>query len=432
MTEKKIITRILLAFILVSIGLFLYGSVFKLPAHTRLFFGEEHFLRVLPGFTVRDPKGSNVLTPTEEGLSIKPAVLGKVDLELRFLDVIPLKQLVVAVVPKLHVRPGGQAIGILLSEKGLVVTRTLPVMDVNGRECNPAGDAGIMPGDIIEAVGGHSVQSLAQIAALVNNIGTLGQDIILTVKRGGSRFQTRLTPIPTRPMSGEGYQARYMLGMILEEPTAGVGTLTFYHGQSGSYGALGHLIATHMPGPAHLEDGRIVKARISEVRKGSRGSPGEKKGVFQSEKDTMGTIEKNTKFGVFGRLYTNPPNSPWDFEVPVALASEVRVGPAEILTVLAGDEVEAFDVEILKVTPQNKADDKGMIVRIVDERLLARTGGIIQGMSGSPILQNGSLVGAVTHVFVNDPQRGYGVFAEWMLQEAGLWDGFGFAPGKSA
>lgn len=114
--------------------------------------------------------------------------------------------------------------------------------------------------------------------------------------------------------------------------------------------------------------------------------------------------------------------SQWYQEIPVALAADIKLGAAEILTVLDGEQVESFAVELIKVTPQNRPDDKGIVLKVVDERLLSRTGGIIQGMSGSPIVQNGALIGAVTHVFVNDPERGFGIFAEWMLQEAGLWE----------
>jgi len=259
------------------------------------------------------------------------------------------------------------------------------------------------------------------VAALVDGLGQSRQEIVLTVRREGNRLPVRIRPAVVDSGRRRNSAPRYMLGMVLEEPTAGVGTLTFYHPASGKYGALGHLITTPTSSPAFVDDGRIVRAQISEIRRGMRGSPGEKRGTFRSEHDAIGTIEKNTKFGIFGHLTANVPPSRWDREVPVALAADVRLGPAEILTVVDGEQVESFAVEIIKVNAQSRPDDKGIVLKVTDERLLNRTGGIIQGMSGSPILQNGALVGAVTHVFVNDPQRGYGIFAEWMLHEAGLW-----------
>ncbi|NLJ86560.1 MAG: SpoIVB peptidase [Firmicutes bacterium] len=423
-SNHRSILRALVLLILISSGLFLLTSLLSTPAYVRLFSGQEQLLQVLPLFTIRDINGTDgFLIRNDAGVTVRPQSLGRVDLELRFLDIITLRQMVVEVVPQLYVRPGGQAIGILLSTQGLIVSRTVPVVDVEGREFYPARDGGILPGDIVEEIAGQPVRSVQHIAALIDTMAQMGKEIPITVRRGGNRFTVRLRAVLVRSAPEPGDEGpRYMLGMILEEPTAGVGTLTFLHGSSGKYGALGHLITTPLTSPAPISDGRIVRAQISEIRRGYRGSPGEKKGTFRSEKDAIGTIEKNTKFGVFGRLTGGMPSSRWQKEVPVALATDVRVGPAEILTVLDGEEVESFAVEIMKVNPQNRPDDKGIVLRVIDERLLNRTGGIIQGMSGSPILQNGALVGAVTHVFVNDPERGFGVFAEWMLQEAGLWD----------
>ncbi|NMB11527.1 MAG: SpoIVB peptidase [Firmicutes bacterium] len=420
-------TRIIVAFamlIIISSGLLLLVSFLNTPIHMRLLPGQDQPLQVLPLFTVRDLTGSKeLLIRTDDGITLRPQALGRVDLQLWFMDVIPLRQMVVDVVPQVYVRPGGQAIGVLLSTRGLIVSRTFPLIGVDGREYHPAREAGILPGDIIEEISGQPVRSIQHVSILVDRMGQAQTDIIFSVKRGSERFTVKIRPIPVQPSaSPEETGIRYMLGLVLEEPTAGVGTLTFYHPSSRRYGALGHLIAAQASSPVHVEDGQIVRAQIMEIRRGLRGSPGEKKGTFRSERDAIGSIEKNTKFGIFGRLTADVVASPWDREIPVALAANVRLGPAQILTVLDGEQVESFNVEIVKVTPQSRPDDKGIVVKVTDERLLSRTGGIIQGMSGSPILQDGALVGAVTHVFVNDPERGFGIFAEWMLQEAGLWE----------
>ncbi|HHV93805.1 MAG TPA: SpoIVB peptidase [Firmicutes bacterium] len=410
--------------ILLASGSFVLLFFLKQPLYVRLLAGQEQLLQVLPFFTLRESAGSReILVRTDEGFAIRPQQLGRIDLELRFMDIIPLRQMVVDVVPQIYVRPGGQAVGILLTSRGLIVSRTFPVLGIDGKEYYPARDAGILPGDVIEEIAGQPVRSVQQAAALIDRLGQSGKDINLTIKRQGSRLPLRIRPVAVEGGLGRSAVPRYMLGIVLEEPTAGVGTLTFYHPGSGKYGALGHLVTTPTSSPAHIEDGRIVRAQISEIRRGLRGSPGEKRGTFRSEQDVVGTIDKNTKFGIFGRLTADVVPSAWDREVPVALAANVKAGPAEILTVLDGERVESFAVEIIKVNAQNRPDDKGIILKVTDERLLSRTGGIIQGMSGSPILQDGALVGAVTHVFVNDPQRGYGVFAEWMLHEAGLWSG---------
>lgn len=420
-------TRIIAAvalIVFISSGFFLLAFFLNTPAHIRLLPGQEQLLQVLPLFTVRDLTGSNdLLVRTNDGITLRPQALGRVDLELRFMDVIPLRQMVIDVVPQVYVRPGGQAIGVLLSTHGLLVSRTFPLVGTDGREYHPARDAGILPGDIVEEISGQPVRSIQHIAVLIDRLGQAERAVILTIRRAGERFTVEVQPVPVQVSTDATKpEIRYMVGIVLEEPTAGVGTLTFYHAPSKRYGALGHLITTQPASPVSIADGRIVRAQITEIRRGLRGSPGEKKGTFTGEKDAIGHIDKNTKFGIFGRLTANVVPSVWDRDIPVTLAAEVRLGPAEILTVLEDERVEAFTVEIIKVAPQNRPDDKGIVLRVTDERLLSRTGGIIQGMSGSPILQNGALVGAVTHVFVNDPERGFGIFAEWMLQEAGLWE----------
>lgn len=227
----------------------------------------------------------------------------------------------------------------------------------------------------------------------------------------------RVYPARVRDESG---QVHLRLGVYLEDTAAGVGTLSFYHPASGRYAALGHMVTDSRTGEqAIINNGRIVPALIAGIRRGSKGQPGEKIGLFQERAPSLGIITKNSSIGIFGEL-TNlvASNQP---TLPVAMAHEVELGPAYIRTVIDGDKVEQFDVKIVKVNKQTKPGIKGMVIEITDPRLLEITGGIVQGMSGSPIIQNQKLVGVITHVFVNDPTRGYGVFAEWMVHEAGLF-----------
>ncbi|MDI3281150.1 MAG: SpoIVB peptidase S55 domain-containing protein, partial [Bacillota bacterium] len=170
-----------------------------------------------------------------------------------------------------------------------------------------------------------------------------------------------------------------------------------------------------------LIDGRIVPATVAGIQPGNRGQPGEKVGVFHHQAEVVGRIEKNTPFGIYGRLEKIPPRFPFQMPVPVAMAYEIREGPAEMWTVISGDQIQRFQIRITKVNRKFRADGRGLVLQVTDRQLLQRTGGIVQGMSGSPILQGGKIVGAVTHVFVNDPARGYGILAEWMLEEAGLF-----------
>jgi stage IV sporulation protein B len=210
--------------------------------------------------------------------------------------------------------------------------------------------------------------------------------------------------------------------MYIRDSAAGVGTLTFYDPKHKVYGALGHVITDMDTGkPIRVGDGKVVKSNVTSIQKGESGEPGEKRAIFFQENQVIGNIQKNTPFGIFGKMNSPPGEGLMNREIPVALAEQVTEGPAKILTVVDGQKVEQFDIQIVHVLRQKFPATKGLIIKVIDPRLLEKTGGIVQGMSGSPIIQNGKLVGAVTHVFVNDPTSGYGTFIEWMLQDAGVF-----------
>jgi stage IV sporulation protein B len=197
--------------------------------------------------------------------------------------------------------------------------------------------------------------------------------------------------------------------------------MTFFHPESKKYGALGHVISDmDTKKPIVVEDGEIVRSTVTSIEKGSHGDPGEKLARFSSDKETIGNITRNSPFGIFGELHKGMKNGVMDKAMPILLSHQVKEGPAQILTVVDSDEVQLFDIEIVSTIPQKFPATKGMVIKVTDPKLLEKTGGIVQGMSGSPIIQDGKLVGAVTHVFVNDPTSGYGVHIEWMLNEAGI------------
>jgi len=374
---------------------------------------------VYPGQAVRfstSPLYSLVALPpgsAEAGQSEK-GQLGQYEVELRFLDWLPVRRALVKVVPKMSVVPGGHAVGILMSERGLLVVRTAPVTLADGSKRSPAEAAGLLAGDVIVEAGGIAIEHPEELERLVERFGREGKPLPLIVRRNGQEVGLEVRPVLGRDPSGRG--ARYLIGAYLRDPAAGVGTLTFWDPATGRYGALGHMVSEGGQ-PADLSDGRIVAAQIHGIRPGARGRPGEKVGVFDAGA-ALGTIDKNTPVGIFGELLKVPPTSA--DPVPIALKDEIQVGKAEILTVLDGGRIESFQVDILAVERQSRPGGKGLVIRVSDPRLIERTNGIVQGMSGSPILQNGKLIGAVTHVFINDPLQGYGVLAEWMVYEAGL------------
>ncbi len=304
---------------------------------------------------------------------------------------------------------GGQSLGIILKSEGAIVVGFTPVKQADGSEIYPAKAAGVQLEDILLAINGHRVSSNREVAELVNSLSADGVPLQLSIRRGDAELQVDVQPAYCAD-SGE-----YRLGLYIRDANAGIGTLTFYDPATGHFAALGHKIdeTTGSTGGT----GRVLAADVQYVESSRDGEPGEKVGVFD-DSNLTGTITKNCELGIYGTLDEAPTNGLYTHLLPVAAVDEVKSGPATILTVLAGETVEEYSIEIERVMPQHKAGDKGMVIKITDERLLAAAGGIVQGMSGSPIIQQGKLVGAVTHVFVNDGTGGYGCFAEWMLAEA--------------
>ncbi|OUM99778.1 MAG: SpoIVB peptidase [Firmicutes bacterium ZCTH02-B6] len=394
-------------------------DAFRVPAEVRLLPGQEFALDLGRFLTLVDVSSSGWLVQADTGLPIiRAADAGGAQVQVRFLGVLPLRTVQVMVVPRLAVVPGGQAIGVMVSSRGLVISQTMQLVDVDGVTRFPARDAGLRPGDILVEMAGTPLYTVDQVHALVERFGRRGEPLEVVVARNGVLLTRTIVPVPVEVEEGGERAVRYRLGLRLESPAAGIGTLTFYDPTTMRFAGLGHMITDGSRNPIEVNEGRIVEAIIRGVQQGARGFPGEKIGVFDGQAGDLGTIEKNSRFGIYGHLERLPRWGLYDEPVPVALAHEVRPGPAEMLTVIDGRQVERFAVRIVQVQPHRRADGRGLVVEVTDERLLDRTRGIVQGMSGSPILQDGKLVGAVTHVFVNDPTRGYGILAEWMAYEA--------------
>ncbi|NLN07369.1 MAG: SpoIVB peptidase [Firmicutes bacterium] len=395
----------------------------------RIFEGDVHYVNIaspLPVLVRGDKDGIlqlNGVPVSRDGskldlrlpLQFMAEKMGSVNLEFRLFGIIPLRQLTVNVLPEKKLVPGGHSIGIKLHSEGVLVVGH---HQVHGQDktTSPAKDAGIIVGDVLLAINGHYLQDANQVAQIIREEAANKNKLTFTVKRGEQQFTVEVKPLICR----ETKQPR--IGLYVRDSAAGVGTLTFYDPKTKRYGALGHVITdVDTNQPIEIRDGQIVKANIVSIKAARRGYPGEKTGIFQEGKDLAGTIDKNCLFGIFGTLHSLKPVAGEERKaIPVALISQVKPGPAEILTVVDGTTIERFAIEIQRVYNQSHPSDKGMVIAITDERLLKETGGIVQGMSGSPIIQDGRLAGAITHVFVNDPTRGYAVFAEWMVEAAGI------------
>jgi len=342
---------------------------------------------------------------------------GELQVRLSLFGMVHVRDVLVSVLPQVKVIPGGQSIGVLLHSQGVIVVGHSAVLDESGQEVKPAEEAGIMEGDIILKINDETVQSDSQVRDMVAKSGAAGQPLLIEVKREGELFTKKVKPVFCRET------LQFRLGLLIRDGAAGIGTLTFYEPDSMVYGALGHLITDlGSTQPVELSDGEIVDANVQGIHRGKRGQPGEKIGMFPGDKKVSGTIRKNTKLGIFGCLTKPVDNTSSREAIPVAMAEQIHEGRAEILTVLKDDRIEKFEIEIIKINKLARQDGKALVIKITDQKLLEQTGGIVQGMSGSPIIQDDLLVGAITHVFVNDPTRGYGVPVQWMIEESGLLD----------
>lgn len=398
----------------------------KLPGEYNITLGETHiFNSQFPfSFKVTDSRTSiiqyektkdffNKVFKSE--IELEPLSEGSADLQLRIFGLLPYKNLKVNVVPQLYVMPGGQSIGVRLNTEGVLVVGITEIIDTSGKSRSLAEENGIRIGDTLMEINDIMVINSLHVGDIVKNSN--GEKIKLKFLRDSKEYEVYVNPIKSSE------DEKYRLGLWVRDKTAGVGTMTFYEEDSQKFGALGHAITDADTGSLlSIKDGEIISSRVVSIEQGKRGKPGEIKGVFYNVSEPLGRLEKNTPFGVYGELTREIYNNYYSESIPIAFQHEVKEGSAYILTTTDNNEIEKYEIEITKVNPQSKPSIKSMIIKITDEELLSKTGGIVQGMSGSPIIQNDKLVGAITHVLINDPTRGYGVYIEWMIEQSGIYD----------
>lgn len=343
---------------------------------------------------------------------------GEYLVQFRLFGLIPLRKVSLTVQDPIMVVAGGHSIGVVLRSTGLVITGLSPVETVDGKEVWPARNAGLDAGDVILAVNDKRVVTKEDLAVYVDAAGRTGEWIDLLVEKAdGSAIHRTLMPVKNR-------YGGFNIGLFVKDSLAGVGTLTFYEPGTGLYAALGHVISEgDSRRPVAMKQGQVVRATVTGIQPSRKGQPGEVLGTFVEGRDTIGNILKNGQCGITGILTERLENPIYPEPIPLGLEQNLRIGPAEVLTTLNGINIEKFSIEIQDVFGSSSASSKGFVIKITDPRLLAVTGGIVQGMSGSPIIQDGHLVGAVTHVLVNDPTRGYGTFAEWMARDSHMISG---------
>ena len=326
--------------------------------------------------------------------------------KLMLFDIIPIKDIDINYDTTDYLMPCGTPFGIKLFTQGVMVVKT-DTIKVNSKEYSPASKAGIEVGDVIVKVNGNEILSNAKLVELVTN--SKGKELKLDVIRDEQNITIKLTPIKTSS-NGD-----YKIGLWVRDSSAGIGTVTYYDKESHIFGGLGHGICDVDTGELlPLEKGEIVSTVITDVTKSQKGKAGSLNGYFNNISN-IGELTANTECGVFGNLKSIDYNTN---EIPIASIQEVKKGKAEIISTINENGPKYYDIEIESINYNDINKTKNMTIKIIDDELLNNTGGIVQGMSGCPIIQDGKIIGAVTHVFINEPNTGYGIFAENMIETA--------------
>lgn len=332
--------------------------------------------------------------------------------EIKFLGMIPLKSVEVEKIKDLEVYPGGMPIGVRVNSEGVLIVGYSDIEINNEKEESPGKVSGLEIGDIILKVNGIEMHSSKDLLKAIKQSDKDSAKVDIL------RHGENLTKIVHLKKENN---KEYKIGLWIRDSTAGVGTMTFYDSESKKFGALGHPITdSDTNEPFLIKNGDVIESSIISIRKGEKGSPGELKGIFINENTPTGKINKNTQSGIFGELnienFSNSKIKP----LKIGFRDEVVPGKAKIITTIDENGPQEYEIEIEKLLNQTCASSKSMVIKITDPKLLEKTGGIVQGMSGSPIIQNNKIVGAVTHVLINKPDTGYGIYIEWMLQDAGI------------
>ena len=324
---------------------------------------------------------------------------------VKLFDSLNVSNLTINVIPKTTVIPLGNTIGLKLYTEGVLV---VGMSEIEGEK--PYEDTGIKEGDRIIKIDKEKISNTEDLVQTVNS--SQGKEVQITYIKEDTNEEKVTNILPAKTKDNE-----YKLGLWVRDAAAGVGTLTFYEPDSKMFAALGHGITDIDTGSlVTIANGELVCSNIVSITKGEKGNPGEIRGSIEGEAK-LGDISKNTSFGIFGKISNKTRLEINQNEIEVLARNEIKQGKAQIICELEEGKKKTYEIEIQKIYTANNKDNKSMIIKVTDRELLEKTGGIIQGMSGSPIIQNGKFVGAVTHVLVNDPTTGYAVFADMMLKQ---------------
>lgn len=413
---KNMLIAILISFLLIL--LIYVSNITSIPNNIILFKGENLSLKILPGIQISTDEYTNhnlgeinnykaIQTSTT---SENQDYTGKVNLSVKLLGKVDLKDITVNVIENTKVVPLGNIVGVKLYTNGVLVVGMSEISGVDNKEHKPYENTGIKEGDMIVEVNEKTVTCTADLLETVNK--SQGKEVSMKYVRNGDLIQTSIKPVETK-------SSDYKLGLWVRDAAAGVGTVSYYEPSTNSFAALGHgILDVDTDQLLDIASGEFITTNIVSITKGEKGNPGKIQGSIENQ-TTVGKISKNTSFGVFGTLNNiDALNVDTSGAMDIALRNEIKTGKASIICTLENNVRKEYEVEIQKIFKNNNEDNKSMVIKVTDEELLNTTGGIIQGMSGSPIVQDGKFVGALTHVLVNDPTMGYGVFADLMIKQS--------------
>ena len=396
---KKILRILLLVFFLFVAYVYIL-SIDTIPNKMTLFEGENMNFKTIFGIQLKPKEEPAIETSSSSGY--------KQNYEVSLFDNIKLKNVDVNIIPKTKVIPVGSIAGVKLYTNGVLVVGMSEIEGKDNKKYKPYENTGISEGDTIIKIDDMQINSTDDLVNSVNKSN--GQNIKINYIHNEESKECSITPIETS-------KKEYKIGLWVRDSAAGVGTVTFYEPETKTFGALGHGITDIDTGDIiQTSSGEIDEASIVSIVKGKDGDPGKIQGSIKQD-SVIGSIYKNTPYGIYGMI-KEPNNIKIDTsrKINVAPRQEISLGEATILSNITGD-LKEYKIEIQKTYLNNNYDNKSMVIKVVDPQLLELTGGIIQGMSGSPIIQNNKFIGAVTHVFVKDSSIGYAVFADRMVSE---------------
>lgn len=427
MNSNKINKKKSIFYIIITLS-FIYFlqliNIYTLPSQINIFEGGKKNINLLLPFTINNTESKNEIVKIENEkknlgfkarnkYSLQSTKKGKANIDIELLGLFSVKTMEVNIVNRVKLIPGGQSIGVKLKTEGVLIVALSEIKGKDNKVYIPGKEAGLKIGDSILQINDTKIKDSYHVIELLNNIEN--HEVKLKIKRDNEEIIKSIMPVESKE------DGTYRIGLWVRDKTAGIGTLTFYHQKTKKFAALGHGISDIDTGKLmNISGGEILEASISSIEQGTKGHPGELKGMFFESQNLLGNIQKNTALGIYGKMNSNISNPFYKEALPIALQHEIKEGKAYILSTIGEKKVNKYEVEIVKKETQAKIGSKSMTIKITDKELLSKTGGIVQGMSGSPIIQDGKIIGAITHVFVNDPTKGYGLYIEWMLEEADI------------